>query len=287
MLKKLTKRDYFEDSTLPLQVHIRDPQPAFPLHSHAFDEMVIILKGTGLHVVDEQELPVKSGDVFIVAGTHKHEYKDIHGLALANVLFDAKVLGMPHWDIRALPGFHALFELEPQLRNQHKFTSRLRLNERQLRHANDLLYRLTAETNNCNPGYRVMATGFFMELTVFLSRCYSEKSAEGSLELLRIGDAIAHIETRYAEKISLEDLAQKAHLSARHFQRVFHKYVGRSPIDYLLHIRIDKAAELLQNTNHTITEIAFDCGFTDSNYLTRYFRKITTQTPGQYRKSHS
>jgi AraC-like DNA-binding protein len=285
MTERLTKREYFEDPTLPLQVHIRDPQPAFPLHSHGFDELVIILKGTGLHVVDGQEMPVKSGDVLVVAGAHMHEYKDMHGLALANILFDAGALGMAQWDVRALPGFHALFELEPLLRSQQKFTNRLRLTERQLQHAGDLLSRLTRETAGRKPGYRVMATGLFMELTVFLSRCYSERPDEGSIELLRIGDAIAHIETNFQQKISLEELAQKAHLSPRQFQRVFLEYVGRSPIDYLLHVRVNKAAELLRNTDRTITDIAFDCGFHDGNYLTRCFRKIMDQTPGQYRRA--
>jgi AraC-like DNA-binding protein len=285
MIETLAKRDYFEDPAFPLQVHIRDPQPAFPLHSHGFDELVIILRGTAVHIVDGQPFPVRSGDVFIVSGKHNHQYLDMHGLALANILFDSSALGMPQWDIRSLPGFHALFELEPVLRTQQKFNSRLQLSERQLNTVNDRLRELHHETAAKTPGYRVMAKALFMQLTVFLSRCYSETPPEESLDLLRLGDAIAYSETHYAEKITLADLAQKAHLSARHFQRIFQECLGHSPIDHLLHIRIQKAAELLRHSKRTITEIAFDCGFSDSNYFTRQFRKITGQTPRQYRAS--
>ncbi|MFA6174539.1 MAG: helix-turn-helix domain-containing protein [Kiritimatiellales bacterium] len=283
MTEKLRKRDYFDDPTLPLQVHIRDPQPEFPLHAHGFDELVIILRGTAAHTVDDQQFPVKSGDVFIISGAHEHQYQDMHGLALANILFDSHALQMNHWDVRALPGFHALFALEPILRTQQKFNSRLQLSERQLNHVNEIIHDLMRETETRNPGYRVMAKGLFMQLTVFLSRCYSDRPSGESLDLLRLGDAIAHIETCFAEKITLDDLAQKAHLSKRHFQRIFTECLGRSPIDHLLHVRVQKAAELLRHSSRTITEIAFDCGFSDSNYFTRQFGQIMNQSPGQYR----
>jgi AraC-like DNA-binding protein len=285
MIEKLKKQDYFDDPTLPLQVHLRDPQPEFPLHAHGFDELVIILCGTAVHTVDAQKFPVRGGDVFVISGAHEHQYQDMNGLALANILFDSRALQMDQWDVRALSGFHALFALEPILRTQQKFNSRLQLSERHLNHVNEIIRDLIRETEMRNPGYRVMAKGLFMQLTVFLSRCYSESPADESLELLRLGDAIAYIETRYAEKITLDDLARKAHLSKRHFQRIFQECVGRSPIDHLLHIRVQKAAELLSHSERTITEIAFDCGFGDSNYFTRQFRKIMSQTPKQYRQN--
>lgn len=286
MTKKLKKQDYFDDPVLPLQVYIRDPQPEFPLHAHSFDELVIILRGTAVHRVDGQPFPVKSGDVFVVSGKHEHQYQDMHGLALANILFDSHALQMNQWDVRALPGFHALFALEPVLRTQQKFNSRLQLSESQLRHVNEIIQNLQRETGARNPGYRVMAEGLFMQLTVFLSRCYSDKPSSESHDLLRLGDAIACIETRFAEKITLDELAKKAQFSKRHFQRIFQECMGRSPIDHLLHIRVQKAAELLRHSDRTITDIAFDCGFTDSNYFTRQFRKMAGYSPSEYRRNH-
>jgi AraC-like DNA-binding protein len=282
---RLKKNDFFEDPTLPLQVYIRDPQPEFPLHSHDFDELVIILKGTAMHLIDDQEFPVKAGDVFVISQNREHQYQQMHGLALANILFDPDVLGIAQWDIRMLPGFHVLFSLEPAFRSQHNFKSRLQLSEQQMNRINELVHDLTREAEQRNPGYRVMAKGLFMQLAVALSRAYSSSPTEESLDLLRIGDAIALIETRFTEKITLEELAEKSHLSKRHFSRIFQACIGRSPIEHLMHVRCRKAAELLKGTDRTITDIAFESGFSDSNYFTRCFRKTMNQTPRQYREA--
>ncbi len=283
----LTKKDFFEDPTLPLQVYIRDPQPEFPLHSHGFDELVIVLKGAAMHVIDGVEFPVRSGDVFVIAQDHEHQYQEMHGLALANILFDPDALMMNQWDIRALPGFHALFSLEPAFRTQHNFESRLQLSERQLSQVNEMIHELTRETEKRSPGYRVMVKGLFMQLAVRLSRAYSAEPTDESLDLLRIGDAIAHIETHYQDKITLDELAKKSHLSKRHFTRIFKECTGHSPIDHLMHVRVQRASELLKHTDRTITHITFDCGFSDSNYFTRCFRRAMNQTPKQYRQSRS
>lgn len=236
-----------------------------------------------MHVVNEQGFPVKAGDVFVISQNHEHQYQKMHGLALANILFDPEALMMDQWDIRTLPGFHALFSLEPAFRSQHNFKSRLQLSEQALNQTNELIHDLTRETEKRNPGYRVMAKGLFMQLAVSLSRAYSSTPSEESIDLLRIGDAIAHIETHYTEKITLDQLAQKSHLSTRHFTRVFQECIGRSPIDHLMHVRCQKAAGLLRGSNRTITDIAFDCGFSDSNYFSRCFRKTMNQTPRQFR----
>lgn len=281
----LSKRDFFEDPTLPLQVYIRDPQPEFPMHSHGFDELVIVLKGTARHVIGDQEFPIRAGDVFVFSQHQNHQYQNMHGLALANILFDHDALTMDQWDIRALPGFHALFSLEPAFRAHHNFQSRLQLSERMLNQINQLIHDLKRETEQRNPGYRVMAKGVFMQLAVTLSRAYSAKPTEESIDLLRIGAAIAHIETNFAEKISLDELAKKSHLSRRHVTRIFQESIGRSPIDHLIQVRCRNAAELLKRTDRSITEIAFDCGFSDSNYFTRCFRKTMNLTPNQYRNT--
>jgi len=284
---KLTDEAFLPDPSLPIKVCYRDPQPVFPLHYHTFDELVIVFKGTALHVIDDMTFPLKAGDVFVITGNRKHQYRDMKNLVLVNILFDAKKLDMLHWDIRALPGYHALFALEPAFRARHRFQSRLQLTEPQLNCANELVRELDRETTEKCPGYRVMAKGLFMQLAVYLSRCYSDKPNEESRNLLRLGDAIAYIETHFANRITILDLAKKAHMSPRHFQRVFRQCMHKSPVDYLLHVRIRHASGLLRNTDRSITEIAYDCGFTDSNYFTRCFRKVMNITPKQYRQRRS
>jgi len=284
--EKLHKNDFFEDSSLPLQVMIRDPQPEFPLHGHDFYELVIILGGTAVHAIDGQNYPVRSGDAFVISPQQAHQYVELCDLSLVNILFDKEGLSMASWDIRALPGFHALFFLEPAYRSQHNFESRLQLSPQQVQTVLPLIRQLESETRDHRGGYRVMARAVFMQLCVHLSRWYSDNGqASPSTDLLRIGKAIAFLETNYAEKITLKQLAATSHLSERQFCRIFQQCLNRSPIEHLLQVRIQQASDLLRDSSLSITEIAFACGFSDGNYFTRCFRNVRNQTPSHYRQT--
>ena len=65
----------------------------------------------------------------------------------------------------------------------------------------------------------------------------------------------------------------------------FKEATGYSPIDYLIRIRLHKAAEMLVSTSSTISEISPECGFADSNYLTRQFRKVYKVSPREFRRN--
>jgi AraC family L-rhamnose operon transcriptional activator RhaR/AraC family L-rhamnose operon regulatory protein RhaS len=93
------------------------------------------------------------------------------------------------------------------------------------------------------------------------------------------------MELHYAEKLSLRDLARHAHLSPNHFIRMFRQYYGMTPARYVNDLRIDRARELLRGTERSVTDIALSCGFGDSNYFARAFRKVEGLTPRAYRKS--
>ena len=66
---------------------------------------------------------------------------------------------------------------------------------------------------------------------------------------------------------------------------VFKKVTGYSPIDHLLHVRLAKAAEMLLKSQSTVSEIAQDCGFADSNYFSRQFKKVYSLSPREYRNN--
>ena len=72
-------------------------------------------------------------------------------------------------------------------------------------------------------------------------------------------------------------------MSERTLRREFQKALGVTPMTHWNVIRIRHAESLLLHTPQTITEIALSTGFTDSNYFSRIFRKLTTRTPRGYR----
>jgi AraC family transcriptional regulator len=98
-------------------------------------------------------------------------------------------------------------------------------------------------------------------------------------------DAVdAFIEANIGKSITLAQMANVAALSPIHFARQFRKSTGRSPHQYLLAARIETAKRLLR-TESSIAEIAFQCGFSHQEHLTRIFGRLAGVTPAAYRRT--
>jgi transcriptional regulator GlxA family with amidase domain len=143
-----------------------------------------------------------------------------------------------------------------------------------------------AEQEAREPGHRFLELSWLMQIIGYLSRCYGRHSREGrAAALLRIGEAISHLEASFAGPVRLERLAEIAHMSVRTFLREFRSAMGTSPIDHLVRLRTARAAELLLKAPElNVTEIAFRAGFRDSNYFSRMFRKALGVSPREYRQ---
>ena len=101
--------------------------------------------------------------------------------------------------------------------------------------------------------------------------------------LLRLGEALSHLERNIQNAVNLEELANIAHMSRRSFLRIFQSATGTSPLAWLIERRIERACGMLRHSDKRVTEIAFEVGFNDSNYFTRQFRKTTGLSPREYR----
>lgn len=89
----------------------------------------------------------------------------------------------------------------------------------------------------------------------------------------------------YADKISLNEIAQKGNVSISKCSRIFKHYMHHSPIDFLNLHRLEVASNLLRNTNKSILDISISCGFDQQSYFNRMFKKEYGCTPLKYRKS--
>ncbi|HCA30248.1 MAG TPA: hypothetical protein DER33_10320 [Syntrophomonas sp.] len=100
----------------------------------------------------------------------------------------------------------------------------------------------------------------------------------------RLQSVFRYIKNNYTQAIDLKQLADIACLSVGHFCRIFKKLTGRSAIDYITQLRVEKAALLLRQGEYNIKEIAFATGFNDSNYFTRVFKKYKNTAPSEFKK---
>ncbi|MDK8179630.1 ABC transporter substrate-binding protein [Paenibacillus sp. UMB4589-SE434] len=93
-----------------------------------------------------------------------------------------------------------------------------------------------------------------------------------------------YIYDHYAEPITLEALAAALNYSIPYLSKQFKLSTGQSPIDYLIDVRLNKAQELLSQTDATVQEVAVGVGYMDLSYFIRAFKKHAGCTPGQYKE---
>lgn len=100
-----------------------------------------------------------------------------------------------------------------------------------------------------------------------------------------ISSSIFFMQSKLAEKLTLDDLASMNKLSASHFSLLFRKRTGMSPLDYFIHLKLQKACLLLLTTNKKIKNIAAALGYEDAYYFSRLFKKYIKMSPLRYRFS--
>lgn len=93
----------------------------------------------------------------------------------------------------------------------------------------------------------------------------------------------AYCSFHLSDAISVADLAERSRFSKSQFTAVFRKQFGLSPHQYLLTLRVQRAQELLRDSDHSIAHIAEHCGFADVQHLSKTFKRISGMTPGAYR----
>jgi len=285
-LSHLTQNLYFRDTNCPVDVVRLRNHANTREHNHEFTEIVVVMGGSGVHYTEGEEYAIHAGDVFVLTGTRAHGYRDCQNLHLVNILFRPTLQLMNEHDLRTVAGYHVLFALEPAYRKRHNFSSRLTLSADALSIVERIIDRIEAEMESRSDGYVFMVIAQFMQLVGFLSRSYySQPTLAGDTKaLLRIGQAISFLDMHFTQDLCLDELASIAHLSTRSFLRIFRQATGSTPIQYLLQRRAIHAADLLKNTEMSITEIAYESGFHDSNYFSRQFSSIMGVSPRNYKK---
>lgn len=94
--------------------------------------------------------------------------------------------------------------------------------------------------------------------------------------------AHSYMEDHIGENVSLGDLAQAACVSRFHFARMFRVSTGKSPMAFLLRLRIERAKEMLRGGNAKIAEVAAALGFFDQSHFARSFRRVTGLSPREF-----
>jgi len=102
----------------------------------------------------------------------------------------------------------------------------------------------------------------------------------------KILDAIRYIQLNLKENLTVACLAKRANLNQDYFSRLFFQYAGQRPLTYLHEKRIERAQYLIATTHLSYSEIAERIGFENLPHFSKIFKKVTSLTPGEYRKQN-
>ncbi|MFB9276740.1 helix-turn-helix domain-containing protein [Cohnella cellulosilytica] len=120
----------------------------------------------------------------------------------------------------------------------------------------------------------------FQEIVYLVLQSGAKEPSDDSLRAVR--RTIEFIEDSYSLDLTLAQLAEMADMSERHYSRLFQKLTGRSPIEYLIERRLNRAKQLLLTSGDSIQEIAASTGFRDPFHFSRSFKRHTSVSPRVY-----
>ena len=138
---------------------------------------------------------------------------------------------------------------------------------------------------------RVTAKEFLSRAAVLLETTAGprapDRPAKGGLAPWQFRALAAHVETNLDKRIRSAELAGVVRLNPAYFCRVFRESFGEPPLQYIGRRRVERAQRLMLSTDNALSQIAFECGFSDQAHFSRLFRRVTGDTPRAWRRARA
>lgn len=247
-------------------------------HSHDHIEIAFILSGKGRYKIDDEIYSVEEGDLLILnPGVHHQALTDRSGkptieffVGFTDVAF--REMEPNHFDI---PG-------EPILHSSGDFRQKLFR----------IVSGMDAENATLKQGRYFMLRSYLIQMILLIIRERTEPLAqyqgyefESAGKKYVVEQIINYFSDHYAEKISLDQIAENMYLSPFYISRVFKSETGDTPIRYLIDIRLEHAKEILESGNYTsIQEVASQVGYDDAYHFSKLFKKKYDMPPSKIKK---
>lgn len=251
------------------------------LHCHNCLELNYIENGKGTYVIDGKLYPIETGDIFVINNSEHHlAIHDGAPLRMTVLVFAMDFLWKSPFGAECL---------KPFFNRNKNFSNRITSRENRYEEMRNTFLCMKKEFADGNPKEWIVAEPAAQLLLSLLYQHYNEKKeiteseaysyASGSIQ-----KAFSYINEHFAEKITLEDVAQASSLSRTYLSKYFKNMTGQTLFAYIQQTRIKYASYLLQTGEKSMTDIALESGFESVSYFNRIFKKYYGVTPGQLRK---
>ncbi len=254
------------------------------LHFHNLMEIGVCREGEGILLLEDEHVPYHPGMISVIPENYPHGTASKEGTE-------------SYWEYLFLDLKKAVQDMYPDdVLFQQKLLDRINRKaffreEKEMQGIADMTYAILEETRQKKDVlYMECIVGLAMVLIVQLARFDQDDSyalSSGPRRksgIARVRPALEYILEHFAEPMKIADVAAVCHMSESHFRRVFEENVGLTPVEYLNHVRIWKACDLLRRTGSSMEEVAMKAGFATTSTFNRNFKRITGTSPYQWKK---
>lgn len=271
----------------PLRIRDTYQDESAEPHTHDYIEIALVHNGRGTHLNHFADGRVVSntiikGDVFVILPGEIHSYANCRGYRVYNLCVGTEFFGSLDQEIKNLKHFGKFFSADrpAEMHQLHLLPEAFQAAEEKLRRLSQSLHSpLSSRLLNI----KLALTDFLC--TIFDTELpgWDLQKAEINTRLFR---SIMALEAHPEKNFNLQRVAREAGMSSSSYAHKFKQITGVSPGNYCLFLKLDKVRKLLENKEISLTEAALSCGFSDSNYMIRSFKKRFGITPGAYRTSY-
>ena len=260
------------------RINTADPDYDLPYHWHIEFEFIHILKGQYDLFFFFFEYWFKAGVFFLVSSgiLHGDSEQFRKGCIYESLVFDPNIM--------QINNYLTINFLEKLIDGEYYFSIMQENCENDFCRILTELFK-TVKTKTIGYEYQTVSLLFQLIGIIDTQNLYKHNEhymKEGG-KLIWLKCVMNLIKQKYSEQITLDEMADSAGFSPKYFCRIFHEVTHYTPMEYLNQYRINRAAEMLFNTDESIEAIAFDCGFNDISYFIKLFKRYKNKTPLKYR----
>ena len=245
------------------------PVSKFPLHTHNFFEIELIMSGSGKQIINGTKYIMRPGMFYFLAPSDSHEVHYKEPASIINISFSHNFLPENFENLLTKRTESLVFYVDD---NELDYLSRV---------FQTVFYEYTEKIEY-----------FETSLTHYLSILLLTIARKSKISLFDdtpndlLSRAISYIKLHFTENPNLNTVADHVNLTPAYFTTILKKSTGLSYGDYLTNLKIAYAKKLLKSNRHSITDIAFASGFNSICNFNRVFKSKTKLSPSQYRKKH-
>lgn len=260
------------------------------LHRHQYIQINYVHKGSGYHIINNNKIDICKGDIFIIPPYIPHSIisNESDALEIFEFEFSTNFISF-NTGRESQESYMDFAYLEPFMVLEEDVKPRFNLDKSMQAEIECILNEVRTEYNEKNAGFTLIAKALLLKLLVIVGRAYSgaikgtetEKVLNTYKKIVSL--SVEYINQNYDKNINLNDVAAAVNYSRSHFSFLFKTVMGQTFIEYLNRIRIEKATELLQSSDLSITDISYTVGFNTITNFNKNFKHYIGITPKAYK----